>query len=176
MKLFADAQSCPPQPERRRLLLAAGITLGALTFSGSLVRRVFADTTPQSAAFLNLSQLLTGRKQLDAGIAQRFFSALGAQDNNFADKVMQIAGEAQTNSLHSVDELATALDQNKPELAKTLHSIIGAWYTGVVGEGANAVVITYADALMFDPVKDATAPPSYCHAAPLYWSAKPPLV
>lgn len=170
------AQSdAPPHPARRRLLLASGLLLGTLAVSGRLVSVVFADTPAKDAAFLQLSQLLTGRPQLDTTAAHRFYSALSAKDNALDSKVQQIAGEAQTNSLTNVDELIAALDANKPDLALAARSIIAAWYSGVVGDGPDATVITYAGALMFEPVKDATMPPSYCQAAPLYWSAKPPL-
>jgi hypothetical protein len=35
-------------------------------------------------------------------------------------------------------------------------------------------VIAYADALMFQPVRDVLVPPTYCQAAPNYWVAQPP--
>ncbi len=164
-----------PQPARRRLLQASALLLGTLAVSGRLVSLVFADTPAQDSQFLQLSQLLTGRAQLDPAVAHRFYSALSTKDNQLDSKLRQIAGEAQTNSLTNADELITALDANNPDLAKAARSIIAAWYSGVVGDGPDATVITYASALMFDLVKDATMPPSYCQAAPLYWSAKPPL-
>ncbi|GGP20909.1 hypothetical protein GCM10010970_17560 [Silvimonas iriomotensis] len=157
------------------MLIASGLLLGSLALSGRLVQTVLADTPARDAAFLQLSQLLTGRPQLDATIAHRFYSALGVSNGQLDSQIQEIAGEAQTNSLTSAEELLAALDANKPELAKTARTIIAAWYSGVVGEGPQALVITYADALMFDLTKDATMPPSYCQAAPLYWSAKPPL-
>ncbi|GGP26139.1 sugar dehydrogenase complex small subunit [Silvimonas amylolytica] len=176
---MSDPHAIPPDqpasPARRRVLLATSLLIGTLAVSGRLVQTVFADTPAQDAAFLQLSQLLTGRPQLDATIAHRFYSALGTKNSQLDSQIQEIAGEAQTNSLTNADELLAALDANKPELAKTARSIVAAWYSGVVGDGPDALVITYANALMFDLVKDATMPPSYCQAAPLYWSAKPPL-
>jgi len=51
-----------------------------------------------------------------------------------------------------------------------------AWYTGTVGSGPKAEVVAYADALMYWPVRDAMAPPTYCLAGPASWVQPPPPV
>ncbi|MDN0082754.1 sorbitol dehydrogenase family protein [Crenobacter sp. SG2305] len=175
------AGQLPAMPERRRFLIGAGLVAGTLALSGSWVRTALAQSATaadasQNANFLALSRLLTGRPALDARMGERLYAALSGEDHSFAGQVAALADFAKKGGHANVEALTAALDAQQDELAKTLRRIVAAWYTGVVGEGPNArVVIAYADALMFQPVKDVLMPPTYCQAAPNYWVAKPPM-
>jgi len=174
------AGDAPAMPTRRRLLIGAGLAAGSLALSGSWMRSALAQSATgaeasHSANFLTLSHLLTGRSQLDARQGERLYAALSASDKDFAAKVAALSDVARQGSFGDVEKLTSVLDAQHPELAKSLRSIVAAWYTGVVGDGPNArTVIAYADALMFQPVRDVLVPPTYCQAAPNYWVAQPP--
>ena len=138
--------------------------------------RVFAQQARQNAdsEFLQLSKLLCGRPDLDAELASRLSAALSATHQGFPAQVTACASFARQHGIASVDKLAAALDAQDKQLASVLRTILSAWYTGVVGDGPQAKVIAYGEALMFSVVGDVLPPPSYCRAAPGYWTAKPP--
>jgi fructose 5-dehydrogenase small subunit len=53
-------------------------------------------------------------------------------------------------------------------------TLVAAWYTGTVGHGQQAEVVSYADALMYRPVSDGLPVPTYCLGGPLWWPGLPP--
>lgn len=161
-----------PRLTKRRGILVAAAALVLVP------RRIRAESSAQSsdADFLQLSELLTGRRDLNPELSHRLGAALAAVNSDFARQVSAIAALARTRAMDAVEPLATTLDVQDPKLAGTLHAIIAAWYTGVAGDGPKAKVIAYRDALMFQVVEGVVAAPSYCRAAPDYWTAKPPTV
>ena len=56
---------------------------------------------------------------------------------------------------------------------KTASDVLSAWYLGKVGEGAEAQVVSYEKALMFDAVAGVLVIRSYCSGKPGYWAAQP---
>jgi hypothetical protein len=82
---------------------------------------------------------------------------------------------AQAHGLSTAEALLAAVDKQGRGLSAQLHSVLRAWYTGVVGTGAAARVVEDRDPLMFAAVADALAPPSYCRASGFYWTAIPPV-
>jgi hypothetical protein len=174
---------------RRKLVLAAGasLTLIRLPYWLTLAMAQAPPTvsppassipdpqhTPaQRARFLALSMLLTGKPQLSEVSAARLLMALGAQSADFDTQMTALADVAQRQGVKGVEALATAL-HGDGALLEVLHKIVAAWYLGMVGDAASGKVIVYEQALMFDPVRDVVAAPSYCRARPGYWAAQPP--
>lgn len=126
----------------------------------------------QHADFLALSTLLTSNTPRNATISARLYAALSAQVIEFEKQSADLWQFVQTQQIKDVDALVTAVASNA-DLTKVLHQIVGAWYLGVVGSGPQAKVIAFDQALMFDAVRDAVVVPTYCRAAPGYWTTQP---
>ena len=160
-------------PGRRSLLGAS-----AVAFLLRATRRASAAAAVPNAgtAFMGLSRLLTGRTDLDPRTADRLQAALAAAHRDFSAQVTACMAFARAQGLAAAEPLAAALLAQQPSLAPVPHIVVAAWYTGVAGDGPLAVAIAYRDALMFDPVRDVLTAPSYCRAAPGYWTTRPPAV
>ena len=166
--LQAQALSDHGRTRRRAIMLLAALgmvaTFPAWMQSGSAVAAP-AATPGAPAEFLALSQLVTGRAQLDPEIANRIYTSLQARDPAFA-------GHASTLWQHAnagVDALQHSA-MNDPALGQALNAIVTAWYLGEAG----GQVVQYKSALANTVVQDVVATPSYCRAAPGYWAAEPP--
>ena len=160
-----------PDAYGRRCLLAGGAAAAFAVLSGAR-HRVWAEQ-PSDGEFLQLSKLLTGRSELDAETSWRLNAALTATHQDFPAQVSACASFARAHGFATVEPLAAALDAQNPQLAAVLHAIVTAWYVGVAGDGPQAKVIAWREALMFDAVGGVLPAPSYCRAAPGYWTAKP---
>ncbi len=123
---------------------------------------------------MRLSRLLTGRTNLDPRTGHRLNAALSMAYRDFSAQVAACAAFANTHGLTAAGPFAAALQSQQPLLAPVLHIVVAAWYTGVAGDGPLAGVIAYREALMFDTVGDVLVVPSYCRAAPGYWTTRPP--
>ena len=187
-----------PSFEKRRFLVHTGLAASTLLNTGGWITAIAASGSAQAATgpvdssvpvagdapavaaadvqFLALSQTLTGRSPLDRILARRYLNALSFQDATFGMQFIALLKAVAQLPAAGPEALASTVAQQNPDLGKLLHRIVSAWYTGVVGEGANAQVIAYQGALMFASVDDVVMPPSYCRAAPFYWTAKPPQV
>lgn len=171
---------------RRSLLEMASLAGTALALGGAGVlaaREGVAATTasaagaaPAAAAlpaadFLRLSVFLTGGQPLDATLAGRYQVALAKRDPQFGDSARALLGLMSTSQAASVEAL---LEQ--PALQDTLRAlttrIVSAWYLGIVGQDADAELISYAEALMYRPTKDVLVVPTY-GAGPDSWGEKP---
>ncbi|NIE63501.1 sugar dehydrogenase complex small subunit [Burkholderia sp. Ax-1719] len=159
-----------PSSARRRTLLKT--LVAALTHAGFLAvaPSAFAGAPFGATDFVALSQALTGRRNLDVGIGARLFTALGNADRGFAARAAALAQRMQPGV--TPQQLLAAADA--ANLGDTAHAIVAAWYTGTVGHGTKAVMVTYANALMYGTVGDGMSPPTYCANGPLWWTAEPP--
>jgi hypothetical protein len=119
---------------------------------------------------MHLSQVLTGKLDLDAITAARMADAFKTLFPQMSSQVAKLAMLA----VHATDpaSLIDASGEAKPAAL----AIIAAWYTGTVGNGAQAVTLAYRDALMQRPVADALWPPTYARGGPGWWTAAPPSV
>jgi len=158
-----------PDPVRRVLLTSLLAASAA-----SVIPPAFAVPTGDAAqdAFLSASQILTGQSSLDPGQASLLYSALIADDAQFAGGVQALAkilGQPNIDLL----QLQRVLDNENSPVAALPRKIATAWYTGIVGEGEKARCITYETALMNGIVADKLQPPSYCFGAPGSWVEKP---
>jgi hypothetical protein len=158
-----------PDPVRRVLLTSLLAASAA-----SVIPPAFAVPTGDAAqdAFLSASQILTGQSSLDPGQASLLYSALIADDAQFAGGVQALAkilGQPNIDLL----QLQRVLDNENSPVAALPRKIATAWYTGIVGEGEKARCVTYETALMNVVVADELQPPSYCYGAPGSWVKKP---
>lgn len=128
------------------------------------------------ALLLRASELLTGRRGLDAGIAGRLWTLLCQQDEAFPARLARLMGNL--NALHSEDreQIVARLDE---EDVKTALSIISPWYLGYTGHPSttkmvdDAHFVTFLSALMYEPTRDQTLRPGYARAGGDYWAEVP---
>jgi fructose 5-dehydrogenase small subunit len=125
------------------------------------------------AAFIALSQHLTGRTHFDAELGQRLYAALARASSQFEPNVAALNTWIKGHGGVPSDTVTAALKTDQPELAVTVGDIMRAWYLGLVGEMPKVQVLAYEKALMFDPVSDVLTIPSYCRDVPFYWTKKP---
>jgi len=149
---------------RRRLLKLSGAGLAA-GLLGPVALTAVAESTraPDSSleTFMRVSLSLTGRKKLNPQIGQRLYRLLAKQPGF-------TAGLLQLQPLPQGSPGAWSAAQQK-----TASDVLSAWYLGKVGEGAEAQVVSYEKALMFDAVAGVLVIRSYCSGRPGYWSAQP---
>ncbi|SJL83911.1 sugar dehydrogenase complex small subunit [Vibrio palustris] len=118
-------------------------------------------------AFVSVSKALTQRDVLPEMLVQRFYQALQATHRGFAQQVMTLEQEMnQFKTQNFADKLS-------PESQQTAKTILSAWYTGIVGDGPEAQVVTYRNAFEFSAVEEVLTPRSYCPNKPGFWAAKP---
>ncbi|WP_067069299.1 sugar dehydrogenase complex small subunit [Roseateles chitosanitabidus] len=167
---------------RRSLLEMASLAGTALALGGAglLAAREGIAATASAAGdaaalpaadFLRLSVFLTGGQPLDATLAGRYQAALAKRDPQFGDSARALLTLIASSQAASIDQLLEA-----PELKDTLRAlttrIVSAWYLGIVGQDADAELISYAEALMYRPTKDVLVVPTY-GAGPDSWGEQP---
>lgn len=149
---------------RRRLLKVVGVGLSA-GLMGPVAFRAVAESAQAPGAnlqeFMQVSLALTGKRELNPQIGQRLYQLLATQPG-FTIGLAQLQ----------------PLPQGKPEnwsaaQRKTARDVLSAWYLGKVGEGAQALVVSYEKALMFDAVAGVLVIRSYCSGKPGYWATQP---
>lgn len=153
---------------RRELLAVAGAILSALGTPGRASAQSGGTSLfiPISTdAFHDLTLALTGYAPRDPSMVGAFYEA-------FSHEL------AQLQRLH--DLLVSESDRDDwPEamaeagLAPLAEQLIAAWYTGIVGEGEAARVVTYIDAFVWYAV-GYTKPPSTCDTDFGAWAVRPP--
>lgn len=118
--------------------------------------------------FMHLSQVLTGKMDLDPVTAARMADAFGRLYPQMSAQFAELAKLA----VHATGP--AALVEMAGAARPTALAVIAAWYTGTVGSGTQAVTLAYRDALMQGPVDDALWPPTYARGGPGWWTATPP--
>lgn len=161
---------------RRSMLLgSAAALIGTNLFADRFRAQTLPDPSTAGAAmddvdFLSLSHVATGHSDLSSVTAARIFGAMRKFDPNFSTRAAALLQLAR-----SATEPEALLQAAEPAgLGDTMQTIVAAWYTGTVGKGTDAVVVSYVDALMYQPVKDGMRPPTYCDG-PNWWTGSPPL-
>jgi hypothetical protein len=158
------------QPGLPRRAVFASIAIG---YAASYLPQAWAAApSPGYEAFVAVSKYLTGHPVLDGALAARAFSALVADDKDFAGQVEKL------NTLISAQTpdpltLQSSLDGSKSALATVPRKIVKAWYLGVVGDGERARCIAFENNLTNRAVADHLRPPSYCFGAYGSWAQKP---
>jgi fructose 5-dehydrogenase small subunit len=164
------------RPARRDVILGLGMAGTAIAFSSVAPAQGAGENESTLTRFLDLSRLATRRRSLDAVLGRRIYEELNRTTQRFDFRVDALRHLADRSGIDDVEVLTATLEREDRDLAQLLHAIIVAWYTGVVGDGPDAKLVAYANALMFDTVRDAVAVPSYCLASPTGWSGRPPAV
>lgn len=155
---------------RRTFLLAVGSASLLAACSGKTPAPA-ASATPAKHAdgrFLQLSQALTGKTDLDPATAGRIEAAFAKLHPDMHAQFPALAAKAQ--QVQAPEALLAAAGDARP----TALAIITAWYTGSVGKGPQAITVSYRDALMQRPVDDGLFPPTYAQGGPAWWTAEPP--
>jgi len=167
----ASNQPETPTGFSRRNLLRGSITLGLMGLVGSALpwQSVLA-AEPATADFIALSQFLVSRPA-NPVLASRYYAALARRAPNFAGNVTALKQLIADKQLKHVDEYLALADAD-PSLKATAVSIISAWYLGIVGEGADAQMISYSEAMMYQPTHATLIIPTY-GGGPATWGAKP---
>ncbi|WP_322044408.1 sugar dehydrogenase complex small subunit [Paraburkholderia sp. J67] len=166
-------------PSRRQFLIGTTLLaslsvagLGALSAAHAQAAAASADA--DFAAFMRLSQYLTGKTALDVEIGRAILAGLRGDDANASAMIAQLNDfVARTNT--PANTLQSVLDASQPTLAGLPKKVVTAWYLGVVGTGKNARTVAYEQALMYPPIADVIVMPSYARGVPGYW-AKPPVL
>jgi hypothetical protein len=125
--------------------------------------------------FLRLSKAVTGHDDLDATTASRLLAALQRADAAFNGRAAGLARLMQarlTQDARTPETLLAAADT--AGLRDTMLTLVSAWYTGTVGHGQQAEMVSYANSLMYRPVSDGLPVPTYCLNGPLWWPGPPP--
>lgn len=177
-----DATHCPSR--RTFLAVAAGAALAAAVATPlSFMPRAFAASGASgssgapgaagdlSAAFLRLSMFVTGQHDLDPQTGARFFTSLSRHDPAFGAHIGTLLAHIDDAKFADMDAFVAATPVDAPLFA-TASQIVSAWYLGIVGDAADAELITYADSLMYRPTRGILAVPTY-GPGPLAWGPKP---
>ncbi|NIF20024.1 sugar dehydrogenase complex small subunit [Candidatus Pantoea multigeneris] len=155
---------------RRRLLQGMGIlSLGALCDSLFPQRRAMAAELEESG-FITVSSLLVSQP-VSPLLAQRYYDALQRHNNQFSTQLAALQNYLKQHAFAHVDDFIAATDKASPQF-QTASTIIAAWYTGLVGDGAKMELIAYAEALMYRPTRGILVIPTY-GGGPLFWLNNP---
>jgi hypothetical protein len=171
--IATDLPEVPDGTTRRLFLLAtAAVSTGIGTMAAP--PDVLAQQPAASALgdddFLRLSKAAIGHNDLDMTIASRLLAALRHGDPAFNDNAIGLV-----RLVHGLQTPEALLDAAKAiGLHETMLTLVAAWYTGTVGHGQRAEMVSYADALMYRPVRDGLPVPTYCLDGPLWWPGLPP--
>lgn len=161
--------STPTNHLSRRSLLRGSVTLGLVALAGGLGpwQSVMAEGDQD---FIVLSQFLVSRP-VNPVLAARYYRALSRRTPNFSGNVGALRQLVDGQGFKHVDEYLAQANPD-PSLKATATSIISAWYLGIVGELADAELISYSEALMYRPTHGILIIPTY-GGGPDSWGAKP---
>lgn len=145
----------------RRSLLRSSVTLGLTALVSGLVpwQSVMAAAQSDAPTLRPLSQFLVSRP-VNAVLAARYYAALDKRAPNFSTHVIALKQLIAERGLRHVDDYLALADAD-PSLKITATSIISAWYLGIVGEPADAELVSYSEALMYRPTHGTLIIPTY---------------
>lgn len=145
---------------------SVGIALGSM----GLASAVHAGVD----SFDNLALFLTNRKFINAEFLRQTHQKLAEQDQGLEQKIKKLTELITEKKSPNVEVFMQYLSQAKhQDLLAFAQKVITSLYTGVVGQGDQAKVISYQMALMFEPTLGVITIPTYVGARPEYWSASP---
>lgn len=153
-----------------RMMLASGMII-----SVPVTGLAAAAAEPENT-FHAVSQILTGRQQLDRAISQRLYSLLVRQNPLFPQQLARLTERLRHS--HDLSPDATLAALSDEEVATAL-AIIAPWYLGYIGDPAttratdDAHFVSFLSALMYEPTADVTPRPSYSQRGSDYWQAVP---
>lgn len=165
-------------PERQSPIKAYGFSrrgvlkgLGAAVSAAFFAHKTIAYASDElENGFFNISCSVTGHHDLDPIIAQRLFNALRTVFSDYDQKLNQLSAHINLSDTPA-DILQKAQETG---YADTVHDLVAAWYIGTADRRMNAPMVSYYDALMYRPTRDALPVPTYCFAEPGWWTQPPP--
>jgi hypothetical protein len=157
---FTFACSLP----RRRFLATGTAVLTGLMLSPAAYSLAAHDELAESelASFMRVSRRLTGHTDLDPKLGESMYRAILPRDSRAGDALGEIEARLGDPPHEWTDDAQHLARQ-----------ILKGWYLGIVGEGADATVVTYERALMFGAVAGALVPRSSCLGSPESWTSLP---
>lgn len=148
--------------DRRELLIAVGTLAAAL----GLPKVAFAQAAMSTTEFAALTSAIAGNPPNDPAITAEFLAA-------FSDQTADLIRLHEIVAANSEDEWPAAIAAaNLTPLAEALST---AWYTGMVGAGADQRVVTYLEAFAWYALTY-TKPPTRCDLSFGAWSEPPRVV
>jgi hypothetical protein len=165
-----ESPSRAGQQISRRTVAKIAAATTALAAAGVLRPATALAEGEAQARFVRISEFLTRRK-LDPLLGARYYTALKKHKARFDDDVSRLMGEVDQAKAVDVDAFLASPQLDAASLAAAT-TIISAWYMGVVGDGADTELVTYADALMYAPTRGILVVPSY-GSGPNSWGDKP---
>lgn len=170
MNKHTSIQTDAPQGLSRRNLLRGSVALGLLGLASGMLPWQAAMAATADDEFIALSQFLVSRP-VNPVLAGRYYTALSKRAPNFAANVSALKQLVAGNGFKHVDEYL-AMASPDASLKATATSIIAAWYLGIVGEPATAELISYSEAMMYQPTHGILIIPTY-GGGPASWGPKP---
>lgn len=170
IKQQAGAHGEAPQGVSRRNLLRGSITLGLVAMAGGMLPWQAAMAASADRDFAELSAFLVSRP-VNPVLASRYYAALARRAPNFQANVTALKQLIKDQGFGHVDEYL-AMASPDPSLKATAASIVSAWYLGIVGELADAELISFSEALMYQPTHGILIIPTY-GGGPASWGSKP---
>ncbi|AJY48070.1 hypothetical protein TM49_09285 [Martelella endophytica] len=157
----------------RRKLLQSAATLGAIALLPFSAWPKAPQASPNEE-FISVSKFLTGRTDLSPEFAQALSVAFTKTDPAFQSKISKLADFISARNPLAAD-LAhqLAIDPAYVEIDDLPGTILTGWYLGIAGIGADAICVTYTQALANRLVADVLSPPSYAYGVYGSWADKP---
>lgn len=178
-----DAPEAPDPRLTRRRMLESFAALALLGLPGSRALGA-ASATPVASATARLAaagpaasgvtaaRLVAAAEKLDA--AALLDDSLGA---TYLAALSSVVGEAKLTRLAALVEATPPAELDaaiaRAGLEPAAHAVVGAFYSGLVGEGSREQLVTYLMALVWGAARF-TKPPSLCGGVFGYWAGPPP--
>jgi len=174
MSLSTDDPGALQNTGRRVLLtsILAAYVSAFIPWRGVQAQTAMPAPVAASAAFLTVSQLLTGRASVEGEQANRLYAAFVALSPSF-DQDLNALAQFIAQQKPAAHDLQAALDAAHVPYADLPRKLASAWYIGVVGTGKAARCETYETSLMYVVVADRVKPPSYAYGPYGSWGRNP---
>lgn len=154
----------------RRNLLRGSVALGLGALVSGMLPWQAVLAAEADSDFAALSQFLVSRP-VNPVLASRYYAPLSKRAPNFAANVSALKQLVSAQGFTHVDQYL-AMANPDASLKATATSIISAWYLGVVGEPADAELVTYSLAMMYQATQGTIIVPTYA-IGPATWGPKP---
>lgn len=162
---------------RRRVLKLVGVVTlasaaGQLLPVSSLQAAQQDPLQSELKDFTQVSLWLSAETELNPTVAQALLVAFKQTDKEFSRHLSQLKALLQSQpQLLQQDHLV--FGQGNEGSEKLAHAILTSWYSGVVGNGFDAVYVTYINNLANQLVSDKLIPPSFSYGPIGSWAQKP---
>lgn len=159
----------PAGLSRRRFVMASA-ALATVSLLPSAPASWAAAQIDQLGLFMQVSQLISA-EPLSPQTGAALYGALKPGNSALDEHLRVLAKMVTTQANLTIESLVDALKSSQqPQLLATVHSMVAAWYTGIVDHRTYA----YEGALMYRPTHDVLSPPSYTRGGPLNWANSQP--